>query len=682
MSKNIYSIFFFLGLCMRLALLGLIVPALTESLYAPFMEATTEECFWNPWEIWLAGGGSYLAFPYGYVTWVILAPLSILFQLVQLPVSLAYGTSLLIIDISLFILLNKLLPGKKNIILLTYWFSPIVLFSTYIMGLNDLIPITLITFSLFMLSKKSWAISGFVLALSISSKISMVIGIPLFCFYFVNNKPLRAFGPRFLSGFIFGSLIFFLPFLVSDAGTYMLLSNPQMQEVLRLTVSIGDSVLYIIPLVYIVFLYSIWRLKRLNFSLLMASFGVVFLSLVLITMSSPGWFLWTIPFLVYYQAQSGKISMLLTLLFSCLFVLNVILSNAYLETQFIFSDNPWIPESFISIFYESSTFLYTLLFCIGALLAIRFWRESVVKNIFFRLSRKPFVIGIAGDSGSGKDTLVESLTDLFGNNAVSYLTGDDYHLWDRNKPMWNAITHLNPMANDLERYASDLVALVDGDTIKTRHYDHGTGLMSHPRELHSNDFILTAGLHALYLPILRDCYDLSIYLDIDEGLRRYLKIQRDVLHRGSSMEKVLDSMSKRSHDSIKFIKNQSTHADLILSLNTTSILPDDLHDFSEDQPLNLKLNVKSRMEFNEFSLRRVLIGVCGLKVDILNNDSSFELDIEGEIKGEVIAEAFALLFPELIEFLRVDPQWSNGTVGLMQLIVLSHMNQAFKKRTI
>jgi uridine kinase len=318
----------------------------------------------------------------------------------------------------------------------------------------------------------------------------------------------------------------------------------------------------------------------------------------------------------------------------------------------------------------------------GLLIAIQILRQGVRENDYYRLGNKPLVLGIAGDSGSGKDTLVESLTDLFGNNAVSYLTGDDYHLWDRNKPMWNAITHLNPMANDLERYASDLVALVDGDTINTRHYDHGTGLMSHPRELHSNDFILTAGLHALYLPILRDCYDLSIYLDIDEGLRRYLKIQRDVLHRGSSMEKVLDSMSKRSHDSIKFIKNQSTHADLILSLNTTSILPDDLHDFSEDQPLNLKLNVKSRMEFNEFSLRRVLIGVCGLKVDILNNDSSFELDIEGEIKGEVIAEAFALLFPELIEFLRVDPQWSNGTVGLMQLIVLSHMNQAFKKRTL
>ena len=86
-------------------------------------------------------------------------------------------------------------------------------------------------------------------------------------------------------------------------------------------------------------------------------------------------------------------------------------------------------------------------------------------NLFFRLSRKPFVIGIAGDSGSGKDTLNDAITDLFGTNAVASLSGDDYHLWDRNKPSWQAMTHLNPMANDLERYANDLVSLIDGNDV-------------------------------------------------------------------------------------------------------------------------------------------------------------------------------------------------------------------------
>ena len=50
------------------------------------------------------------------------------------------------------------------------------------------------------------------------------------------------------------------------------------------------------------------------------------------------------------------------------------------------------------------------------------WREAIVNNDYFRLSRKPFSIGIAGDSGSGKDTLVNSYIDLF----VFYVQIIDY----------------------------------------------------------------------------------------------------------------------------------------------------------------------------------------------------------------------------------------------------------------
>ena len=118
------------------------------------------------------------------------------------------------------------------------------------------------------------------------------------------------------------------------------------------------------------------------------------------------------------------------------------------------------------------------------------------------------------------------------------------------------MTHLNPMANDLERYANDLVSLIDGNDVFTKRYDHDTGLMTHPREIKSNDFIIASGLHALYLPILRDCYDLSIYLDIDEDLRRYFKIKRDTKFRIEQKQEVLQSFEDRNLDSEKFIKKQ------------------------------------------------------------------------------------------------------------------------------
>ena len=49
----------------------------------------------------------------------------------------------------------------------------------------------------------------------------------------------------------------------------------------------------------------------------------------------------------------------------------------------------------------------------GAVLAIRMYREGIQNNYYFRNSRKPFTIGIAGDSGAGKDVF-GSLSDLFG----------------------------------------------------------------------------------------------------------------------------------------------------------------------------------------------------------------------------------------------------------------------------
>ena len=47
------------------------------------------------------------------------------------------------------------------------------------------------------------------------------------------------------------------------------------------------------------------------------------------------------------------------------------------------------------------------------------------------MTRRPFVIGISGDSGSGKDTFANSIEGLFGKHSVTKLSGDDYHLWDR-----------------------------------------------------------------------------------------------------------------------------------------------------------------------------------------------------------------------------------------------------------
>ncbi|WP_227719515.1 nucleoside/nucleotide kinase family protein, partial [Yersinia proxima] len=392
-------------------------------------------------------------------------------------------------------------------------------------------------------------------------------------------------------------------------------------------------------------------------------------------------FIWAIPLLVSYQAISDRISILLTSLFSVLYVLSSLLIS---PSNIIFANSDsWNISSFLHLFSNKfSSLIFTIMVATGIILAVRIYRETVVRNDYFRLSRKPFVIGIAGDSGAGKDTFSDSIMGLFGRHSVTTLSGDDYHLWDRQKPMWQVMTHLNPMANDLEGFANDLVALSDGKNIQARHYDHTSGRMSKPFTIKSNDIVIASGLHALYLQILRKCYNLSVYLDIDEGLRRHFKLQRDVHKRGHTVERVLASFEKREPDSERFIRPQAAHADLVLSLQP--IRADMLEDKNHNIPLRFKLVARSRHGLNELSLTRVLVGICGLHVDIIssNDASEVELTIEGETSALDIELAAQMICPQIFEFLDIKPQWQDGVVGLMQLITLSHINQALTKRFI
>lgn len=681
MKALFQSPLFLLGFLLRAGLILTISPTPVLEWYVPFLNASIAAAHIDPWSTWISQGGAAGAFPYGYAMWAIFLLPTLVCKLMGLSLVYGYGLTLLAADFGIFLILRQLVANRQKIILITYWLSPIVIAACYFLGFNDVIPAFFLVLSLYFLKDFRLSLSGFVLITSISAKFSMVLAFPFFAIYLLHNRSLRQFSAQFYHGLTIGFLVLIFPFLFSEAGLRMLVGNPEMGKVYRLTLDFGDGLrIYIVPLIYILLLYAAWRVRRLNFELLNVLLGMAFLLVILMTPASPGWFIWALPFLVTYQATGDRAAVALTALFSALYVIGTLL--------FISMD--WGPLRWLQTFFASSTsgganipsLIQTMMVAVGIILALRIWRESVNRNDYFRLSRQPFVVGIAGDSGAGKDTVSDSIASVFGNHSVAKLSGDDYHLWDRQKPMWQVMTHLNPMANDIERFTSDLIALRDGRTILTRHYDHTTGKMSRPHKVKSNDIIIASGLHALYLPILRDCYSLSIYLDMDEGLRRHFKIQRDIKHRGQSIAQVMTSFERREPDSVRFIRPQASYADLILSLQP--INPQFDNDQPSGRPLRMKLVARSRHGLNELSLTRVLVGVCGLHVDVLssNDASEVEVTIEGDTSSEDIELAARMLCPRIFEFLDMNPVWQDGMIGLMQLIVLSHVDQALMKRFI
>ena len=674
---------FWLGLICRIGLGLSLHPAAVHQWYGPFLASTLTTLSVDPWASWLSGGGDPAAFPYGYAMWLFCLPAVFLSQLFRISVSYGYLLAIFVADCLLLLQLERLFPKQTRIILSAYWLSPIVVLASYGLGLNDGVPIAFLVLSLGHLKKMKLNSAGIWLGVALSAKLSMIIALPFFVIYLCRRGPYRRLLGPFIRGFAITSLVLQTPFLWSRAARLMLFQNPEMNKVYIPSLQLGQGhTILLIPLLYSLILYGVWRLHRLNYDLFYVVLGLPFLMIVLIAPSSPGWFIWALPILVYYQTIEDRFSSALSGAFSGLYVLSTLVSwplrLAPNLGSFFNLTSSWIGQ----LEPQWIALLHTLMLAVGVVLAIQILKYAIGRSDYFRFSRQPLVIGIAGDSGSGKDTLAAAISGMFGSHAVARLQGDDYHLWDRQKPMWQVMTHLNPAANDLEGFGQDLMQLIAGREIRTRHYDHQTGKLTKPRRVRPQRIIVACGLHALYLPLLRECYQLKIFLDLDEKLRRYFKLQRDARERGHPPSATLRSLERRRPDSERFIRPQIHHADLIFSLQSAH--PAMLKDSEDQHPRGLKLRVKTRTGWDGLSLRRVLVGVCGLHVDadVSGDGSLITFSVEGDSTAEDMASAAQLLCPRMAEFLDTPPQWMDGMLGLMQLISLSHIHQALRKRLI
>ena len=97
--------------------------------------------------------------------------------------------SSLIFDYVLLIILILLIKNNsKKLILFSYWLSPIIIYTTYVHGQIDILPITLVIASIYFLSLDKYKVSGLIISLAIISKLSMLIALPFIMIYIHRKK--------------------------------------------------------------------------------------------------------------------------------------------------------------------------------------------------------------------------------------------------------------------------------------------------------------------------------------------------------------------------------------------------------------------------------------------------------------------------------------------------------------
>jgi len=177
---------------------------------------------------------------------------------------------------------------------------------------------------------------------------------------------------------------------------------------------------------------------------------------------------------------------------------------------------------------------------------------------------RPIIVGIVGDSAAGKTTMTRGLVNILGPDRVAHVCTDDYHRYDRAERAALPFTALHPDCNYIDIMELQLERLHYGQPILKPVYDHSTGCLVRPEYVVPREFIIVEGLLGFSTPILRQFYDIKVFLDPPESLRRDWKIQRDTTKRGYTAEQVSAEMEKREPESQAFIRPQREFADIVV----------------------------------------------------------------------------------------------------------------------
>lgn len=248
------------------------------------------------------------------------------------------------------------------------------------------------------------------------------------------------------------------------------------------------------------------------------------------------------------------------------------------------------------------------------------------------MSRRPIMIAVGGDSGTGKTTLCRGLDRIFGADRIETICLDDYHSLDRVQRKAVGFTALDPRANNFAAMEEDMWMLREGRAIRKPIYDHSDGMIKGPETIEPKEMIVVQGLFPLYTRALRSLFDVTVWLDPETELKVAWKVQRDMTQRGYTEEQVRAEIDKRQPDIRAHIAPQSKYADLTVRFSrpaTWSTNPDDAH---------LTAQIRKGGRFQPLDYSEFASTSTHLRQLELTNEHGFPetlIEIEGQIADDV-----------------------------------------------
>ena len=178
------------------------------------------------------------------------------------------------------------------------------------------------------------------------------------------------------------------------------------------------------------------------------------------------------------------------------------------------------------------------------------------------------VIGIAGGSGSGKTTVVKSITNQLDGRVV-VIPQDSYYKDSSHLPMEerHKINFDHPDAIDWKLLCQQIRELKQGKTIQQPVYSYLTCSRSKTETVtvEPADVIIVEGILIFTCKELRDQMNMKVFVDADDDDRLMRIIVRDIAERGRTIETAIEHYTdtvKPMH--LQFIEPSKRYADIIV----------------------------------------------------------------------------------------------------------------------
>ena len=189
------------------------------------------------------------------------------------------------------------------------------------------------------------------------------------------------------------------------------------------------------------------------------------------------------------------------------------------------------------------------------------------------MSFKPYIIGIAGGSASGKTSFLRDLKGLIAKEHLAIISQDNYY-HPKEKQFIDENGEINfdlPTSIDRELFHQDLVSLMANKTVQKKEYTFNNQ-EAEPKliQLNPAPIIVMEGLFIFHYEEIRNLLDLRVFLDVREDIKLQRRIKRDAIERGYPEETVRYQWDNHVMPSFKaYLRPYRDDANIIITNNYT-----------------------------------------------------------------------------------------------------------------